>query len=329
MSDERQGEERSRRRIRPIHSVAIVLMLAIGVVVAVSFQKESTAQNWRAKAPGQFVDAAGTSYHVVRAGEGLKGPTVILEAGLTATSTSWAWVQPEVAKFAPVIAYDRAGLGWSDAGERPRDGRQIAKELHALLAAMKLPPPYVLVGHSLGGSFMRVFAGLYPDEVAGLVLIDASPDTALPRSVEQQRATDEWIQALAKAPELAEEGVTPMANGMEPKIRRLPADAADDYLDALSSPSHLETARDELVSWKATQAYVRDSKMPSRPLIVVTAGATARPEWLASQASLAKTSPRGEHRVIAAAEHGTILFDKELSTDVVKAIRDVLNAATK
>ena len=107
--------------------------------------------------------------HLVVAGE---GPAVVLESGFRGTSESWSKVQPLVAPFAKVVAYDRAGLGASEAGAMPRTAARIASELRAALRARGVRPPYVLVGHSAGAAYVRVFAHLHPREVKGLLLID-------------------------------------------------------------------------------------------------------------------------------------------------------------
>jgi pimeloyl-ACP methyl ester carboxylesterase len=96
----------------------------------------------------------------------------VLEAGIAATSISWALVQPEVARFTTVCSYDRGGLGWSDATSLPRTPSNLARELHALLESAELAAPYMLVGHSFGGLVVQRFASLYPGEVSGLVLVD-------------------------------------------------------------------------------------------------------------------------------------------------------------
>ena len=109
---------------------------------------------------------------------GGSGPaTVVFEHGLGGPLETWGKVQPAVSRFARTVTYDRAGAGRSDDGPRPRDGRRIAAELHAALRLANIPPPYLLVGASLGGPFVRIFAGMYPDTVLGLVLVDPTPDT--------------------------------------------------------------------------------------------------------------------------------------------------------
>ncbi len=98
--------------------------------------------------------------------------TVVFENGYAAPLETWGKVQPEVSKFARTVSYDRAGFGLSEAGPAPRDGRRVAAELHRALTVANVAPPYILVGHSFGSLYQRVFAGMYPDEVAGMVLVD-------------------------------------------------------------------------------------------------------------------------------------------------------------
>lgn len=108
--------------------------------------------------------------------EGKGSPAVVFDAGAGDTLATWDWVVPDLKKLTRVCAYDRAGLGKSDPGPRPRTSEQIAAELHELLARAHVPPPYVLVGHSFGGLNVRLYAARHPGEVSGLVLVDATPE---------------------------------------------------------------------------------------------------------------------------------------------------------
>src|SRR5438045_7029728 len=136
--------------------------------------------------PGRMIDIGGRRLHVYEAGQG--SPTVLLEAGIAATSLSWRPVQNEVARFTRIASYDRAGLGWSDSASKPLTLSGLVNDLQALLKVAQLPPPYVLVGHSFGGLIVRAFAGRNPNEVAGLVLVDAvRPEEWHPLSSEQRR----------------------------------------------------------------------------------------------------------------------------------------------
>src|SRR5690242_3254187 len=122
-------------------------------------------------ATGKLVDVGGYRLHITVQGEGK--PTVVLDAGLAHVSAVWSFVQPEVARFTRVCTYDRAGHAWSERGPGPRSSRQICQELHALLANAQIEGPYVLVGHSFGALNMYLYACMYPEEVAGLVMLDA------------------------------------------------------------------------------------------------------------------------------------------------------------
>ena len=122
--------------------------------------------------PGQMIDIGTHRLHLYALGEG--SPVVVMDAGSGDNLLTWHPVQSEIAKFTRVVGYDRSGIGWSERGAKPRSGALVVEELHALLMAAKLPAPYVLVGHSMGGVHVRMFAHAYPDLVAGLVLVDSS-----------------------------------------------------------------------------------------------------------------------------------------------------------
>lgn len=154
---------------------AVVLLL---VVLAAGFLYEnvSEARDRRFNpVTGRLIDVGGHKMHIDCRGDA--NPTVVLDSGLGDSYISWRNVQPQIAKFARVCSYDRAGLGYSEPSPRPRTSRVIAEELHALLQSAGIAPAYVLVGHSMGGYDVRLYASLYPNEVAGLVLVDSShPD---------------------------------------------------------------------------------------------------------------------------------------------------------
>ena len=120
--------------------------------------------------PGRLVDLGSHRLHILEAGGG--DPTILLEAGLISTVLSWSNLQRELAQSFRVVSYDKAGLGWSDLGPMPRTADRIVDELHTLLRRAEIPPPYVVVGHSFGGLTMPLFAARFPDEVAGMVLVD-------------------------------------------------------------------------------------------------------------------------------------------------------------
>ena len=130
--------------------------------------------------PGRLVDVGSHRLHIHCTG--VESPSVVFESGLGGTYLDWARVQPEVSRFARACSYDRAGYGWSEPGPEPRDARRIARELDTLLARARIPPPYVLVGHSFGGLAIRMFASRNERRaVAGLVLVDAAHEDQFQR----------------------------------------------------------------------------------------------------------------------------------------------------
>jgi len=150
-------------------TAAVVLLAGSGI----AYQWTRSAGDLRRfPPPGRLIDVGGFRLHLLCEGSG--EPTVVMDAGLGDSYLTWQSIQPLAARSTRVCSYDRAGLGYSDPGPRPRDSRRIVAELHALLQHARLPGPYILVGHSFGGFNTRLFAYTYPEEVAGLVLVDAS-----------------------------------------------------------------------------------------------------------------------------------------------------------
>ena len=167
----KEGRTQTRRdRKLMIWLGGIVAALLILILAGWIFEPIAEAADAKAyPPPGQMVDVGGYRLHINCTGSG--SPTVVIETGWGDSSASWGWVQPEVAKTTRICTYDRAGMGWSETSPQPRTAREFAKELHTLLAKANEPGPYVLVGHSLGGYTVRVYAHDYPEEVAGLVLM--------------------------------------------------------------------------------------------------------------------------------------------------------------
>jgi pimeloyl-ACP methyl ester carboxylesterase len=164
-----------------------ILLLALLTLCGVAYQAFGIRSDQRHfPAPGRMVDVGGHRLHLSELGS--SSPAVVLESGISASSLNWRAVQSEVAKFARVCSYDRAGLGWSELCDQPCTPSSLAAQLHALLGEAEVPAPYILVGHSFGGLVVRSFAKRYPDETAGLVLVDPlDPAEWTPLTAEQQR----------------------------------------------------------------------------------------------------------------------------------------------
>jgi pimeloyl-ACP methyl ester carboxylesterase len=163
------------RRIGKALLWLVVGLLALLVAGAI-YQAIATELAERAyPPPGEMVDVGGHSLHINCVGQG--SPSVVLDGGSGEMSAQWVRVQQQVSGTTRVCAYDRAGMGWSETGPEPRDAKQISSELHALLEGADIEGPYVLVSHSFGGLYMQTYAARYPDEVAGVALVDSSqPD---------------------------------------------------------------------------------------------------------------------------------------------------------
>jgi pimeloyl-ACP methyl ester carboxylesterase len=163
----------------------VVLFLLLAGVV---YQFVATKiDEYRYPVPGEMVDVSGYSLHLYCTGERGGAPTVVMDSGLGGSVLDWQLVQPEVARFARVCTYDRGGAGWSEPGAQPRTSQQFVEELHTLLGNAGVQEPYVLVGHSLGGTNMQLYASQYPDEVAGMVLVDSALEDLDLLSINERR----------------------------------------------------------------------------------------------------------------------------------------------
>lgn len=162
-----------RKRTLLRSALAILALLTLILIIGAVYQfTESEVDIHKHPASGRLLDVGGYRLHLLCAGRG--SPTVIFEAGIADDSLTWSAVQPAIAETTRACSYDRAGYGWSDPSPRTRDAKTSAEELHTLLKNADVSGPFILVGHSLGGMYIREYAALYRPEVAGMVLVDAS-----------------------------------------------------------------------------------------------------------------------------------------------------------
>ncbi|PYY17919.1 MAG: hypothetical protein DMG60_10015 [Acidobacteria bacterium] len=189
--------------------VIIILASAVVLLVVGGFLFQTIGlkrDERRFPAPGQLIDVGGYRLHLHALGAG--SPSVILESGISASSLNWRTVQTEVAKFARVCSYDRAGLGWSDLCAQQCTPEALATQLWTLLRKADIPGPYIVVGHSFGGLIVQAFAGLYPQETAGLVLVDPlNPAEWTPITNEQRRMIRHGIRLSRRGAIAARFGV--------------------------------------------------------------------------------------------------------------------------
>lgn len=169
-------QSKSKRKFRVLKFV-LLFFCSVLVIIGAGFLYEWYASS-QAKEdfppPGKLVEAGGYKLHIHKQGNG--SPTIIMEAGSGETSLSWRDIPSELAKHATVVTYDRAGYAWSEAAPTERTGANIVQELHLALQNEGIDGPYVMVGHSLGGMYARLFTQMYSNQVQGLVLIDARPE---------------------------------------------------------------------------------------------------------------------------------------------------------
>jgi len=213
--------------------VLILLFLTLLGLAGSRYEKRGAQRDFeRLHPPGQRIQVGGSCRYLVTAGQRKPGqPLIVLESGMGDWSRAWADVMPALSCFARVIAYDRAGYGWSDPGLKPRTPERIVTELHALLAQAGERPPYLLVGHSMGSPLARLFYSRYPAEVAGMVWIDPVHEN-LPRYMPLwNRAMSVMLLFVRLGIFLARVGiirlvVAPRANWFLPPIRDPQAGAA-------------------------------------------------------------------------------------------------------
>ncbi|MFN3514870.1 MAG: alpha/beta fold hydrolase [Phenylobacterium sp.] len=274
---------------------------------------------------------------------GVGAPTVILESGHGATSLAWSRVQPELAKTHRVCAYDRAGYGFSDPGPTPRDGAAIARDLDRALRAARINGPFILVGHSAGGLYVRLFANRRPREVVGMVLVETSvehqdrrfadllgPGAAdlSPIRARLERCLTAAEQRALPSTDPALTRCTPAPNPDRPPVvqaaRLAEAQRPSTWRAQISELDNLWTRTSDQIS-RGPQSY------GDLPIIVLTAGdayATApepgrsviRRRWAELHAEIAARSTRGEARVVEGSGHMMILDRPEAIIDAVKYV---------
>ncbi|MDO8291004.1 MAG: alpha/beta hydrolase [Parvibaculum sp.] len=272
---------------------------------------------------GSLVDVGGHRLYLSCSGNG--GPTVILESGLGETSAYWDAIATAVSSDTKVCIYDRAGRGGSDPAPMSLDGTGVAKELHALLANANLSRPFILVGHSSGALYVRIFAELYPDEVVGVVLLDGQPAEVFTRLPNFPAFYRYFRRISAVLPSFARVGVARMIYHAD--FANLPTHVRDMQRASHSSVRSSRSLRDEFEALPTTLEQAGStSGFGDKPLIVVTAGRDAQTGWVALQNELPRLSTNSQHRVLPNATHMSIIEGPDAS-DSIQAIRDVVKTA--
>jgi pimeloyl-ACP methyl ester carboxylesterase len=313
--------------VRRILIGLLTVIVALPVIGAVYQGVGTWVDRRRYPAPGRLVDVGGYRLHVYCTGSG--APTVILDALFPGTVSNWAWVQPELAKTTLVCAYDRAGLGWSDRGPEPRDAQHHAAELHTLLTAAAIPGPYVLVGHSWGGLVVRAYADRHPDQVAGMVLIEASDPDAW-RRLGKPEGVGVDHKMLVVAPYLARIGA--FRSGLIASYTTdpdLPSPQREQLQAFFYTVKSLQTIRDVDSAFPAALEQVRHTgEIGSRPLAVVlgSEGDGSVSQLRDLFAAQARLSSNSVIRVVDGATHAGLVDNQRYAPQTTAAILEVVRA---
>src|SRR5215211_6313746 len=301
----------------------VVALLVLAVVGAI-YQAIATARAERAHPPpGEMVDVGGHSLHIHCVGQG--SPTVVLDAALGAMSASWVRVQREVSSTTRVCAYDRSGMGWSESGPEPRNAEQITGELHALLEGAGIDSSYMLVGHSFGGQYTQTYAARYPEEVAGVALIESSHPEQFSRLPEARDSYEQTKQLYAVACLPARIGVVRLFN-LSPAPPELPHHQRVQIAALNPSSRQVSTTAQEFRATPQSIAQAHSLRsLGDKPLAVVSAG-TQSSGWLKLQDDLATLSPNSKHRVVEGATHTSVVYGRSDAQATSAAIVEVVGA---
>jgi pimeloyl-ACP methyl ester carboxylesterase len=297
---------------------------------------------------GVLYDAGGHKLHLNIQGSG--SPCVIFENGSGDFSFVWSLVQPEIAKITETVSYDRAGSAWSEPGPLPRTSKQICLELHTALKNAGIHPPYILVGQSFGGFLVRAFARYYPNEVVGMVLVEAihenqkifmGGDTPMRiRGFAKGRVVPEPQPFFTPQPDTSKEAVL-LNTEIDPPLNKLSNSFQKMQIWAQSKPQFIKTVQAEM-DWSpedVADLYAHENEpayvLGRMPLIVLTRGKGGfdgrkdslqlEKERLQSQEELTRISANSKHIIDMNSGHNIHLEDPEV---VIAAIKEVFLAAS-
>lgn len=278
-------------------------------------------------APAPLIDVGGHAMYLSCTGSG--SPTVVLESGLGESSAYWGLVAQRVGERTRVCAYDRAGRGWSETAAGARDARAVAADLHTLLERAHVAGPYVLVGHSSGAQYVRVFAGQYPDLVAGVVLLDGQPAEAFTQLPDYPSFYRWFRRASTLFPALARVGVARLIYHRA-AFGDLPEAAQDIERVNFSSTRQAQSHTDEFAELRTSLDQARAvHTLGARPLFVVTAAREAQRGWLAAQDDLAALSTNSVHIVLPDVTHMALIEEKKGAEASSRAIDAVVESVRR
>ena len=326
-----------------------VVCVLIALLLGALYQGAGTRRDGKRFPPlGRLVDVGGHRLHLLESGSG--DTTIVLEAGLMSTVLSWSNLQRELAQSYRVVSYDRAGLGWSDLGPGPRTADRIVDELHTLLQQAGIAPPYVLVGHSFGGLTMPLFAARFPDETAGMVLVDpVVPAEWNPPSEHDRKLTRIGARVCRRAALLSRIGLirfvafllTTRVAKIAAHLVRIISRGAPPESGSVSSPwfaalpaneramasvfwvqeKFARTIASQLENLPVSAAQVAERDAVSDKPAVILSARTAPEHRRKEHAAMANRLPLGNHVVAGRSNHWIMQDEPEL---VIRAIERVV-----
>ncbi len=269
---------------------------------------------------GAIYQVNGHRMHLDCHGNG--GPTVVLFNGLGETSATWARIAGPVDQTTRVCAYDRPGQGWSEETTHPQDGVAAAKDLHTLLAMAGETGPFVLVGHSTGGTYAMTYAARYPEQAAAMVLLDSSSPYQFTKVAAYPGQYALMRRGLALLPTLARLGVSRLAPAPD-----LPAPAGAQVQALTSTAKSARNGRDEISMAPRVFAQAQAlTTLGNRPLAVLTTSESLTGAgWSDAQNQLAGLSTNSVHRTVDST-HAGLVVDKAPAAAAVRAVNEVLSA---
>ena len=296
---------------------ALVLTLVAATMVQWLLSHLALARNTPL---GEMVVVGGRQIHLLCQGQG--SPAVILESGIPGTSLGWASVIEDIASFATVCAYDRAGYGWSEAGPEPRTISNITGELRGLLRTAGVDPPLVLAGHSFGGLVVQLYSSRFPEEVAGMVLVDSAHADLARRSGHLERMGGVAFRLKLLAPlGIARLIIDPPAGS--PKSR--PSSVRKMEKEVLATTRSFRTMASEMAGLRESlnQAAENRPSLGRKPLVVLTEGQRKTEFWHAMQQQFTELSDSSEWQVVSGAGH---FIHQDKPDIVVDAVRRVVES---
>jgi pimeloyl-ACP methyl ester carboxylesterase len=306
-----------------VRFLVVGLVVSSAVLAATGATYERFAEYYQRQMfpqQGHSLDVGGYRLNLDCSGQG--SPAVILDGGVGEPARIWALVQPKIAEFTQVCSYDRAGYGWSDAGPEPRTSSRMVEELNRLLKRAGRTGPFVLVGHSFGGLNVRLYTARYPEQVAGVVLVEASHPDQEAKGFRPPVSPLAWLD-----PVLLRLGVL-RAFFVLDGAPKTPAKLRDELEYLMLQPKAITTNHDEVRGFRQSAAEVRTAgSLGNRPLIVLTGAYSAqrRPQlhevWIHDlQPDLVRLSTRGK-QVVVNSGHSIPLQQPEA---VIEAVQEVV-----